>query len=358
MTDPHLLKAAAQFGKGTPVAEQLGEGLIHRTYKVNYSNEAEAIVLQRLNQRAFSQPENIIRNYQMLYDHLEKQRGGIQIPMLIPTHQNKFFWVDESDNFWRATRFISGSYSLSFIETETDAYVAAKTFANFTRSLNGINTEQLNIVLPNFHNLEFRYRQFEDAISKAAIQRLLRSTHLISELRQRKALVKYYQQLSVDEEMYPTRLMHNDCKVSNILFDRNTKAALSPVDLDTVMPGKFFSDIGDMFRTMACSVDENSTAWEEIAIRGDYYRAVVSGYLEGMAEVLTSGEKDEIHHSGLIMIYMQSLRFVTDFLNNDIYYKTLYPEQNLNRALNQFILLEKLEDFLAETYHHTLYDID
>jgi hypothetical protein len=120
------------------------------------------------------------------------------------------------------------------------------------------------------------------------------------------------------------------------------------------MPGKFFSDIGDMIRTMAGTVDENSTAWEEIDIRPGYYKAVLSGYLEATGDVFTSREKEDIHYSGALMIYMQSLRFVTDFLNNDIYYKTEYAEQNLNRALNQFILLEKLENFLLTTFNFSL----
>ena len=120
------------------------------------------------------------------------------------------------------------------------------------------------------------------------------------------------------------------------------------------MPGKFFSDIGDSIRTMSCPEDENSVAWEAITIRSNYYFAIICGYLDGSGHILTNIEKENLHYSGLLMIYMQSLRFVTDFLNNDIYYKTSYPEQNLNRALNQFILLEQLEQFLEKQYGFTV----
>jgi hypothetical protein len=261
--------------------------------------------------------------------------------------------MDEDDNFWRATEYIPGTVSYNFIEAEKYAYEAAKCFGLFIKSLRGLEPEQLHIVLPNFHNLELRYQQFEEAISKAGITRLLRSTHLISELRQRRGLVQYFGELG-DESVYPTRIMHHDCKISNILFSRDSAAGITPIDLDTVMPGKFFSDIGDMIRTMAGTVDENSTAWEDIDIRPGYYKAILSGYLEATGDVLTQREKEDIHYSGALMVYMQALRFVTDFLNNDIYYKTEYAEQNLNRALNQFILLEKLEGFLLTSYNFSL----
>ncbi|MEO5996137.1 MAG: phosphotransferase [Chitinophagaceae bacterium] len=343
-------KAAIQFGNGAPVIEPIGDGLIHRTFKVTFTGNDTAIVLQCINQRTFSQPENIIQNYQMLYGYLEGKQGGVKIPALVPTHQKKIFWVDAEDNFWKATRFINNSHSLSVAKNEKDAYQVAKSFAGLTNSLTDINQLDLYVIIPDFHNLFLRYQQFEEAVSQATVMRLLRSTHLISELRQRKKLVAFYNSLN-DETIYPTRLMHHDCKINNILFDENTGAVLCPVDLDTVMPGKFFSDLGDMIRTLVSPVNENSTAWEEIGVRSEYYFAIICGYLDGVCHLLTKTEKVNLHYSGLLMTYMQSMRFVTDFLNNDIYYKTSYPEQNLNRALNQFILLEQLEEFLEKKYH-------
>jgi hypothetical protein len=144
--------------------------------------------------------------------------------------------------------------------------------------------------------------------------------------------------------------MHHDCKISNILFSLRTQQVICPVDLDTVMPGKFFSDLGDMIRTMACSEDENSIAWEKISINEAFYKAILKGYLSRSEAILTQTEKHHIHYAGLLMIFMQGIRFLTDYLRGDIYYKIQYPEQNLNRALNQFILLERLEEFLQREY--------
>ena len=344
-------KAAAQFGIGEPKIEPLGEGLIHRTYKVSFKGKDAAVVLQCINQTMFPQPENIINNYRIISQYLKYQAKTIQVPDMVLTNSGKLFWIDEEGNFWRGTSFISNSYTQSSLNDERDAREVATCFARFTLALAKLDTDQLDIIIPDFHNLNYRYKQFESAIEKATIQRLLKSTHVIAELRQRKFLVDFYDKLTASPD-YKLRVMHHDCKISNILFDTSTKEVICPVDLDTTMPGYYFSDVGDMIRSIACTVDENSTKWEEIDIEKKYYNAIVSSYLDSMIGELTKAEQDHIHHSGLILTNMQALRFVTDFLNNDTYYKTSYPEQNLNRALNQLILLEKIEEFLTRDFSY------
>lgn len=346
MRDDIVQKAAAQFGHGIPVTEKLGNGLINCTYKVTFTQGRQPVVLQCLNQRVFSRPENVILNYRIIYNHLQGH-PAVHIPALVTSHQHKDYWIDADNNVWKATSFIPDSYTLAIAENTQDVSSAAACFATFVTSLKDLDGSLLFIPLPDFHNLDLRYKQFEEAITGGMIMRLLRATHVISELRQRRYLVNYFLQLGNNPD-YPVRLMHHDGKISNVLFHVHTGEAICPVDLDTVMPGYFFSDIGDMIRTMACTTDENSTAWEQIAIRKDFYHAIVQSYLSKTGTLFTEKEKAEIHYSGLLMIYMQALRFVTDFLNNDIYYHTSYPEQNLNRALNQLILLEKLEDFLRQ----------
>jgi Phosphotransferase enzyme family len=348
MKESKIEEAAAQFGKGIATINILGNGLINRTYKIDFT-ESPSIVLQCINQTTFPQPENIIANYQLIQDYSVKARSN-KISQLLKTKNDKYFWIDAGENFWRATAFIENSYAIPIPENAEQVFTAAKAFATFTQSLNGVKADQLKIIIPNFHNLAFRYKQFEDTVKTAHISRLLKSTHVISEVRDRTALVDFYNEVESNEKYYPTRVMHHDCKISNILFNKTTQAVICPVDLDTVMPGKYFSDPGDMIRTMACTEEENSTSWETIDVNPGYYKAIINGYLEGMGNDLTAEEKKNIHKAGLLLTYMQCLRFVTDFLNNDIYYKTNYPEQNLNRALNQLILLEKLEKFIQTTY--------
>lgn len=357
MNKDSVIKAATQFaGADADISlEQLGNGLIHQTYKAKNNTDKKTIVLQAINTTVFKKPEDIVLNYLQIYSHLQNHKNGIKIPAPVAATSTQLIWKDEADNNWRATEFINHSYSPMVADDEQAAYTVAKSFASFTKSLAGLDLKNLKEIIPGFHNLAFRYKQFEEAIIKAPQNLLLKATHIIAELRQRKKMVDFFERIKNSAD-YPTRVMHHDCKISNILFDKETNQVICPVDLDTVMPGKFFSDLGDMIRSMACTVDENNTAWEEINIRPTFYKAILDGYLEGIGNIFTEEEKKNIHYAGLILVYMQSLRFLTDFLNGDIYYKTNYPEQNLNRALNQLILLERLEEFLAREYLFSAYN--
>ena len=336
---------ALQFGKGQPVIEILKGGLIHHTYKVSYSGQTEQVVLQCINQTMFHHPEDIIHNYQLVYNAV-LGKEGITIPPLIPAQDGRLFYIDEQQQFWRAIRFVPDSYTALVPQDAAAARLTAHCFARFTSALGSVEIDLLKPVIPRFHDLAMRYDQFEKAILTATQQRLLTATHVIAELRQRHHLVEFYNTAINHPDRYLRRVMHHDCKLSNILLDLHSHKAICPVDLDTVMPGLYFSDLGDMIRSMACSVDENSTDWAGIAIRPDFYEAIVEGYLAGIGDQLTKEEKKNIHQAGLMMVYMQALRFITDHLSNDVYYQISYTEQNLNRALNQLLLLEKLEEYI------------
>jgi hypothetical protein len=347
-----IREAAKRFGCGEPVVEALGNGLIHHTWKVEFTGEGNStpIVLQHINRKTFKEPENIIDNYRLLSECFYNKKE-IHIPTLLSTHDGRWYWEDDSKGFWRATSFVPQSVNISSPSSAKEAYEAAKGFGAFTYYLSDLDVSQLAVIIPGFHDLSHRYNEFEQALAKASIQRLLKSTHVIAELRQRAKLVDFYTSIKKNAA-YPVRVMHHDCKMSNLLLNQSTREVICTVDLDTVMPGLYFSDVGDMIRSMGGTVNEDSTRWEDIDIRKDFYEAIINGYLAGTRDSLTKEERKHIHHAGLMMLYMQCLRFVTDFLNEDVYYKTTYPEQNLNRALNQLILLEKLEEFLVREYNY------
>ncbi|MGB8191377.1 MAG: aminoglycoside phosphotransferase family protein [Chitinophagaceae bacterium] len=337
-----LQNIASGFGMPNAFIEPLGNGLIHYTYKA--LENGKAIVLQKINTKVFADPDSLVSNYLALYEYLE-QKDEVKIPAPVAAVNGQWLLKDHGNESWRATEFITNSYSPDATDSARSAYTAASCFGKFTKSLSGVDLTQLRVLLADFHDLAYRYHQFEDVVTNTQGMRLMRATHVIAELRQRRHLVDFYSSIK-NNPAYPVRLMHHDCKINNILFDIDTKEVICPIDLDTIMPGKYFSDLGDMIRTMACTVDENSRQWEAIDIRPDYYDAIMQGYLDGVGNELTPEEKANIHKSGLLMTFMQTLRFVTDFLQGDIYYRTTDPEQNLNRALNQLVLLEKLEDFL------------
>jgi hypothetical protein len=342
MNEAQIKEAAAHFGHTPHSIVPLNDGLIHHTYKVTFTGD-RPIVLQCINRGTFAYPENIIYNYLLLSEHLSKA-GKTHIPPLVPADNGEWFWIDSQNNFWRATAYENNSSILPFPQTPLDAWTAARCFGKFTRDLDDLDVSKFKVIIPGFHDLRRRYEQFEDAVNQADIKRLLRATHVIAELRQFKATLHIYNKV-LSDPAFKIRVMHHDCKMSNILFNTATKAVIGPIDLDTVMPGHFFSDIGDLIRSMAGTVDENSTQWEAIDIRKDFYEAIINGYLEGTGDAFTKAERENIHWAGIFMIYMQCLRFVTDYLNNDIYYNITYPEQNLNRALNQLLLLERLSEY-------------
>ncbi len=214
----------------------------------------------------------------------------------------------------------------------------------------------LKVVIPEFHNLSHRYKQFEEALQQNKAGRLDIAKEVVNALKARKRYKDFYDHITHSPEKFPVRVMHHDAKIANVLFSKETNKVICTVDFDTVMPGYYFSDLGDMIRSMACSEDENCTEPDRIEIRPEFYDAIVSGYTEVMQQHLTKEEKAHIHYAGILMIYMQALRFITDYLNGDIYYRIQYPTQNFDRAVNQLTLLQKLEDFLEDHYQFNAHD--
>jgi Ser/Thr protein kinase RdoA (MazF antagonist) len=259
-------------------------------------------------------------------------------------------FVDEQENYWRAFEFIEDGRMLSVAEKPGQAKATAKTFAKFTAAFDDFNVGLLSNVIPGFHDLSLRYKQFEEALNSELYERMAKALPLIDELKQRERYKHFYEIITESGE-FPQRVMHHDAKIANVLFSNTTGKVICPVDFDTVMPGYFFSDIGDMIRSMACSEDENSINFNKISIRKTFYEAIINGYRTVMDKQLTDSEKKYIHYAGLLMIYMQTLRFLTDYLNGDIYYRIEYSEQNYNRGKNQLILLQKLEEFLSSNYN-------
>jgi Ser/Thr protein kinase RdoA (MazF antagonist) len=229
------------------------------------------------------------------------------------------------------------------------ARTVAEVFGSLTSGFEFFDLDILYITIPGFHDLSLRFRQFKQSLHTKNYDRLLKAAPLIDELKKRERHVSFYEVMTESEE-FEKRLMHHDAKISNILFDEETGKVICPVDFDTCMPGYFFSDLGDMIRSMACSEDESSINFSDMNIRKDFYEAILGGYMELMNELLTDSEKKYIHYSGLLIIYMQALRFLSDYLNGDVYYKTTYPEQNFDRAMNQLTLLQRLEEFLSVNY--------
>jgi len=326
----------------------LAGGLINQSYKITSQYSGQSFLLQKINTNVFPKPENIQANYELLWKFISPECIDFYMPEPKYFPDNQTLFCDSHNNYWRVFDFIEDSYTPVKWKAG-QAKETAAVFGEFTACLQGFDSGQLKIIIPGFHDLSLRYRQFEQSLRKENQERLTKAGALIDELKMRERYANFYDVI-IESEEFPRRVMHHDAKINNVLYDKNDNKVICPVDFDTAMPGYFFSDLGDMIRTMSCPVDENSIAFDKIIIRKTFYESILNGYLKVMDNLLTNSEKKYIHYAGLIMIYMQALRFLADYLNGDVYYKIKYTEQNFDRAKNQLTLLIELEKFLKANY--------
>lgn len=329
--------------------EPIRSGLINHSFKVTSKLNGQSFLLQEINKDVFNEPGLVQSNYELLWKFLQSEK----IPFLIPAPKyfpdDSTLYVDSREHYWRVFEYIKEGQTRHVAETTDQVKAVAHAFGGFTASFEDFDPGLLQVTIPGFHNLSMRYSQFTDSIHSKNYDRLIKASTQADELKSRERYAHFYDVLT-ESDQFPQRVIHHDAKISNVLFEPDSDNVICPVDFDTVMPGYYFSDLGDMIRSMACCKDENSTAFEELCIRKEFYEAILGGYLSIMDHQLNETEKKYIHFSGLMMIYMQALRFLTDYLNGDIYYRTTYREQNLDRATNQLELLKKLEDFLQSEY--------
>lgn len=316
-----------------------GDGLINHTWKVH--TEGKNYILQQVNHHVFKSPADIDQNLNLLKNYLSKAKPEyLFISPIATLNGDSLVHIDA--RYYRMFPFVEGSKSLNALKSADEAYEAAKQFAKFSKILADFEVTKLNITIPDFHNLSLRYDQYTAACRQAPADRLFQAKDCIAFINEQQEIVHTYFQISNDVNI-PLRVIHHDTKISNVLFDNQAKG-LCVIDLDTVMPGYFFSDVGDMMRTYLCGATEEETDFEKITIRKDFFTAVYRGYMEEMGDVLTLQEKQHFFNSGKFIIYMQGIRFLTDFLQNDCYYGAKYEGHNLNRATNQIVLLRQYLD--------------
>ncbi len=345
------------FGLDSSIFEinRFGSGHINDTYLLFSSSTNERFILQKINTGVFSNPRIIAKNIYSASQFLNQNH-----PEYLFIHERKTITgeniFEENGNYWRLSPFIKNSYSIDTVSKEEMAFEAAKAFGLFVKNLNGMPLDGLKPSIPDFHNLSWRYVQFTEALKKGNADRIKEEAEEIKFFIDQKILIKIYENI-ISDPNYPTRMIHHDTKINNVLFNRDTNKSICVCDLDTLMPGKIISDFGDMVRTYTCAESEESTNFKNIKIRIPFFKALTKGYLSQLKNLLSVEEKENLFFAGPFMIYMQGLRFLTDYLINDTYYPTKYPKHNLNRAKNQRLLLVdifKKEKELREIIDQTL----
>lgn len=324
----------------------LGAGHINDSFKVvTCDNE---YVLQRINHAIFKDVPQLQNNILRVTDHVRKKLEERNVSDIdrkvlrfLPTHDGKLYYKDEDGNYWRLMYFISDSKSYDTINPEL-AERAGLAFGDFQKMLADLPNGPLFETIPNFHNMEFRLEEFKEAVENDKAGRLSKVSDLVKDIEARAEEMTKPERMH-REGLLPKRTNHCDTKVNNILFDSNDQV-LCVVDLDTVMPGYVLSDFGDFMRTGANTGEEDDTNLDNVSIDLDIFEGYTKGYLENAASFLSQIEIDNLAFGAKLLTYMQTVRFFTDYLNGDTYYKTKHKEHNLERTLAQFKLLTSMED--------------
>lgn len=351
MREPDFSSILSHFGI-TPVEDGVspfGDGLINDTYLVKTPAGESDYILQRVNHEIFRDIEGLHHNIALVTSHIRKklQQQGVKdidrkcLKYIPEIETGKLYYFD-GKYYWRVSEYIPDTESRLSITAE-NARLAGKAFGEFEAILADLNGYLIEPI-PDFHNLEFRNRQFEEAIS---LNRAGRVGEVMKEIEILRDKLDEYTEA---ERLYKAgkidkRICHCDPKLSNILF--NTDGSIACViDLDTVMPSFITSDFGDFLRSAANSTDENDPEMDNISFRKEIYEAFKEGYLEITSDILTEDEKKLLPQAMGRFAYMQAMRFLTDYLNGDSYYKITCPEHNLIRARNQLRLLFEVEKAL------------
>lgn len=341
----NLFSIAGRFIDANQVTEilPLGNGLINDTYKIMVKDlDHPRYVLQHINDKVFTDVEMLQSNIEKVTNHIRRkyerqQAKDIDRRVLhFLEADNGKTYVKEGEEYWRVMDFIADSVTQEAV-TPQSAYDAGRSFGDFEALLADLK-EPIGEIIPNFHNIEFRLKQLQDAIDSdpvgrmkdPEIQKMVSKIHL------------YADQMCLGERLYregklPKRICHCDTKVNNMLFDKQGNV-LCIIDLDTIMPSFVFSDFGDFLRSAANTGAEDDPDLENIHFNMKIYDAFLEGYLEGTKTFLTPIEKENLPYAACLFPYMQAVRFFTDYINGDTYYKIKYPEHNLVRTRAQWKL--------------------
>ncbi len=318
--------------------QQIGVGLINQTYLLFTPNEK--YILQNINPQVFKNPLNIANNINAVANYLTKHYPTYLFIKPIATLNGDLMFFYKG-NYWRLLPFVPNTTAFETLNSLEQAYQAAQQFAKLSKLLDNFNVATLKPTIVGFHDLELRYQQFNLALSQASTILKTNAKAQIATALHHHFILNYYKSFKQNIN-FKDRVMHHDTKISNVLLHNDTNKGVCVIDLDTLMPGKFLSDLGDMMRTYLCAFSENEKDLDKITIRIPYFEATVKGYLSEMSAILTPTEKELILFAGKYMVYMQALRFLTDYFNGSIYYPISYPQQNLDRTKNQFKLLKEL----------------
>ena len=330
----------------------LGNGLINDTYKVT-TTDGPSYVLQRINHHIFKDVDLLQKNIVSVTSHI---RGKLEaagaadvdrkVLTFIPLRNSDLTYYFDGESYWRVSLFIEDAFTYETVNPEY-SYYAGRSFGHFEAMLADV-PDTLGETIPDFHNMELRARQLDEAVAADAVGRMAEAE--VQEIL--KEVLVYREEMCKAERMHregvlPKRICHCDTKVNNMMFDASGEV-LCVIDLDTVMPSFVFSDFGDFLRTAANKVAEDDPRTEMVEFDMEIFKAFAKGYVESASVFLTPVELDNLPYAAALFPYMQAVRFFADYINGDTYYKIKYPEHNLVRTRNQMALFRSVMSYLPQ----------
>ena len=341
-------RAAAEnfvFEGFAPEVQPLGAGFVNDTFIVRTS--ARRYILQRKNRLIFADVPAMMANIAAVTEHIRRK---VSDPLretltIVPAKDGKLYYLDGAGDYWAACLFIEDSISYETASNPELARQGGMGLGRFQALLADFD-EPLAEVLPGFHDIRFRFGQWDRSLAADKAGRAGGLPEEIAFIEGRRAEMLDFWKL-FEDGVLPSRVTHNDTKISNFLFDSRTGAMLCAVDLDTVMRSTPLNDVGDAVRSYANNAAEDEPDYSKVWLRTDMYEAYMQGYLGEMKDFLTGAEKERLAFAPLYITFEQVLRFLMDYIDGDTYYKTAYPEHNLVRARNQMALLRSMEDAYA-----------
>ncbi|MGP8250724.1 MAG: phosphotransferase enzyme family protein [Terracidiphilus sp.] len=340
---------AGEFVEALPY----GRGHINETYCATFNRAGAPVrcILQRINHNVFRNPAALMENIERVIQHLsvqlanepDKERRALT---LIPDRAGRALYVDPSGGYWRAYRFIEGARTYDEIESEHQAFEGARAFGRFLEMLADLPAPRLRDTIPNFHCTPGRFAALEDAVVRDAAGRVRMAEPEIAFAFSRKAVTGMLLNAGL-----PERVTHNDTKLNNVLLDDRTGEAVCVIDLDTVMPGFAAYDFGDLVRSATCAAPEDERDLSRVTMRFELFEALARGYLSTAGALLTRAEKESLVLGGKLITFTMGIRFLTDYLNGDTYYKVHRANHNLDRCRVQFKLVESIEAQQSKMEH-------
>jgi Ser/Thr protein kinase RdoA (MazF antagonist) len=346
MTDPHTIANAFDFGRQVEGVKPYGQGLINDTYRVALTGgNGKSALLQRLNRRAFPEPERIMRNLKILAAHTAKKPAptDLHFPAFYSARDGRDYVKDAQGEFWRAMEFIENTQSLGVLTRPEQAGEVGRALARFHSLFADLDVNALSVTRPGFHQTPLYFARLQEAVAKhasAAHDAAVRES--IDFVNARKPVVGILEEAKAQNRL-TLSVIHGDPKLDNFLFDRSSGRAVSLIDLDTVQPGLRLYDLGDCLRSCANPAGESPRDTDDARFDLPTARAVLQSYARTAPDLLTAAVREFLFEAVRLIPLELGMRFLTDHLEGNAYFKVQWPGHNLHRARVQLALVKDIE---------------